>query len=325
MKKAILLMLVCVLCLTLCACTDSAIKDACEEYGLKNIEISCVQYKTLAEYKLYKAEIRCEGASVLDKEQMGMLFGLISRSATDYDKNNILQTEDITIYSDGHTYAYVGDESRKAVLTVDGETFLSKEALAELDTLNEMKDTVFASNDPVKFADYLKLFRKVAEYGKELETIAYFPYDEVANFVSNNFETVAIENNGDSFYNGYTSDRDESYWYDPLSQCKVSLAGVGCYKYTFATSCYGDLMTETETRYWYQTDKNDSNNKYNGKLYYKGHLVSSDYYGVNAFISYLSDKNVYGCVDESGDVTLIILLDGSFVIQQDRLFFINYD
>lgn len=327
MKKAISLMLVFILCLSLCSCGSDPkriIKDVCNEYGLTNIEVTCTKYRTLSEYTFYKTEICCDGASELDKERMEQLFNSIGGSATDYDKNTIFYSEDITINSDGHIYTYEGDRDQGYALYVDGETFLSDEELEDLQTLNELKESVFLSSDPTAFTDYLNLFRRVAEYGRDLNTIDYFPYDEVLNFISNNWEIVTTANTDNSFYYGYISERDESYWYDPLSNTKESKGEVGFYQYTFQTTCYGDLKTEYETRYWYQTDRNDSNNRYYGELYYKDHLVSSDYIDVNGFIQYLSDNEVYGCVDESGSVTLIVLLEDAFMIQQDRLFFIYY-
>ena len=327
MKKAISLMLAFVLCLSLCSCGNdpvSKIKDVCKEYNLSNLEVSYKESWSLRENTFYKIDVNCDGASVLDKEQMGLLLDSIQSAGTDWDSNRYVSQEDVTINSDGHVYTYVKDNNDKYVLTVDGETFLSEEAMVELEKLDELKQTIFASSDPTAFADYLKLFRTVAEYGRNLNTIEYFPYDEVLNFISNNWEVVTTENTDTSFYYGYISERDESYWYDPLSNTKESKGEVGFYRYTFQSTCYGDLKTEYETRYWYQTDRNDSNNRYDGKLFYKDYLVSSDYTDINGFAQYLSDNKVYGCVDKSGDVTLIVILDDAFMVQQDRLFFIYY-
>ena len=331
MKKTISLLLALVLCLSLCSCGNdpvSKIKDVCKEYNLSNIEVSYKESWSIREYTYYKIDVNCDGASVLDKKQMGLLLDSIKSAGTDWDSNRYVSREDVTINSDGHVYAYMKDEYDREILTIDGDVFLSKEEQAYLEKqkaeLDKQKEAVYESDDPVTFVNYLRLFREVVEKGKELKTIDYFPYDKVLNLVTNKFDCVIRENTSDSFYYGYSADENREFWYDPLSKCSVPEGEVGFFYQTYNTTYYGDLMTYFETREWYMTAPSDPNNYYKGKLYYKDKMISSDYIDVKGFIRNLSDGEVYACEDESGEITIVVLLDDSFMIFQDCLFFIYY-
>ena len=87
----------------------------------------------------------------------------------------------------------------------------------------------------------------------------------------------ALTRNGEG---GYYDDlheeyEDVSYWYSPLFEKKLRKGEVGTYQVVEDYEFYGDFMTHYHSRYWYQTDRSDSNNSFDKSLYYKGQHIGN--------------------------------------------------
>ncbi len=78
-------------------------QQICEEYGLENVEITLESYSNYRGYDFYNTIISCDGFSSLDAESCKFFFSSIC--SIDLELEGVLfSEEDMTVYSDGHTY-----------------------------------------------------------------------------------------------------------------------------------------------------------------------------------------------------------------------------
>ena len=124
MKKIVSLVLVLVMCLSLCSCGNNPkqqMENTCEEYGLDNIEISLTRYTTYREYDFYRTTVHCDGFSSLDAESCNSFFRNISPIDAE---GKIFSSDDVTVYSDGKVYTAKTQEingKNRLVIYVDGK------------------------------------------------------------------------------------------------------------------------------------------------------------------------------------------------------------
>ena len=133
MKKYISLLLALVLCLSLCACggerPEELMEAVCVSHGLENIEITYTYSRSYSDYKWFRTEIRCDGFSKIPAEKTEDLFGSIAGAPQSEDKR-FYDQEDMTIYSDGHTYTYDSEENGGIIIFTiycDGEVYAQRE------------------------------------------------------------------------------------------------------------------------------------------------------------------------------------------------------
>lgn len=108
----------------------------------------------------------------------------------------------------------------------------------------------------------------------ELEYPSCFVYETMRDYFETNAQKAIVQNDAGGYYDEIQDEfENEYYWYSPLFKEKYSTGSIGTYRYTRDYEFMGDFMIEFEEEYWYDTSVYDTNNSFNAYVYFKGNYV----------------------------------------------------
>lgn len=228
--------------------------------------------------------------------------------------------------------------SRSIELNNFSETAKIIGVLEELDIHNEdikakflpyfydTRTAVFSGNGPITMYDYIVTVNSRLNGSYYVTLIECYPYDEMIAYTEKNGDLVIAQDGLGGYYdNLHNKYYDQSFWYDPLAEKRLSKGEIGTYQYTETNYLTGDFRVELITVYWYMTEKSDKNNTANATLYYKGDEVSSYYENITQFLGMVNNKNCYRVpLDAEKHMFFILGKDTITVFAKGDLFGIAY-
>lgn len=209
-------------------------------------------------------------------------------------------------------------------LTLLSATYQSpaiKEAAHNL--LNEIQNRLMDGRIPIY--DYLNAFDLHLD-NYYFSVMDIFPDTLFTSLAKQSCEKVIVFDEMGGYYDSKKEEYlNTSSFHDPLGAGSKS-GDVGTYTESVTYRFCGDFLVERYSKYWAQTDKNDTNNSYSSNLEFKGEYLSGDKDTIENFLSLVSTGfSTYYCRSNDDKATFIIFHSDKIAFFNDGfLFAVNY-
>ncbi len=181
---------------------------------------------------------------------------------------------------------------------------------------------VFSASDS-ELAEYINRVEWVENSKYYVSIIDYFPYSEMKDAIQTLCENVICQDGIGGYYDSRKSDYpDEHYWYSPLFETKQAKGEVGFQEITITNLFVGDLIVSVTQKVFYDTKPSDYGNSVSARFCYKDRYVSSDYKLITKFLENAKTENTYF----AGKNLFLIVNTGSItVFDGNELYDISYN
>lgn len=330
MKKVLCFIWVFAICLSLCACSfpisDEEInsflsslsdsKDFAVETSEKTLEksLESENFSNLLNQHLEK---------LISEENYDSAVQLISRLDTlNYP------TESLTAFLDSKVLEILEssvdieevDQALKIIRRLSRDNYVSENLKARFQQWLDAFQAKAFCGDATEMISYIELVKSYMDDIAYTSIIECFPYLEMKEYFESKGTKAIVYNEQGGYYDAIRTEfEDEDYWYSPLFGERSRSGSVGTYHHTVTHRFGGDFMELSTSKYWYNTDRNDSNNSYSTELYFKGEYIGNanrlDLYTLERE-SFVIDNLYY--IQSDNDILIASVEDARIIIIHDK-------